>query len=167
MWNDKPSPSGAAQQVLRRNWMSHTFTQNYIHLIFSTKERARTISKDVQPNLWAYMAGFCQNHEMVSRAIGGIDDHAHLLFHLPATLSLSKAANLIKANSSKWMKDHAKDFEWQLGYAGFSVSTSNLASVEKYICNQGSYHKKIAFKEEYLSLLKKHNVKYDPRYVVG
>jgi REP element-mobilizing transposase RayT len=143
-WN--LSPSGAAQQVLRRNWMSHTFTQNYIHLSFSTKERARTISKDVQPNLWAYMAGICQNHEMVSRAIGGIDDHAHLLFHLPATLSLSKAANLIKANSSKWMKDYAKDFEWQLGYAGFSVSTSNLASVEKYICNQVAITKRLHLK---------------------
>jgi putative transposase len=147
--------------------MSHTFTRNHIHLVFSTKERTRTISKEVQPNLWAYIAGVCRNSGMVSRAIGGIDDHVHVLFHLPATLSLSRAAYLIKANSSRWMKDYVKGFEWQKGYAGFSVSTSNLARVERYIRNQGSYHKKIAFHEEYLSLLKKHNVEYDPRYVIG
>lgn len=147
--------------------MSHTYTQNYIHLVFSTKQRARTISKEVQPKLWAYMAGICHEHKMVSKAIGGIENHVHLLFHLPPTLLLSKAAYLIKANSSRWMKDYVADFEWQEGYGAFSVSASNLVRVEKYIHNQGSYHKKVAFEQEYLALLKKHRVEFDPRYVFG
>ncbi|HLJ29839.1 MAG TPA: IS200/IS605 family transposase [Candidatus Angelobacter sp.] len=147
--------------------MSHTYTRNYIHLVFSTKERARTISKEVQPKLWAYMAGVCHHHKMASKAIGGIDDHVHLLFHLPPTLSLSKAVYLVKTNSSSWMKDYVEDFDWQQGYAAFSVSASNLEPVEKYIRNQGSYHKKIAFEQEYKALLKKHGIEFDPKYVLG
>lgn len=147
--------------------MSHTYTRNYIHLVFSTKLRARTISKEVQPNLWAYMAGVCHHHQMVATAIGGLDDHTHLLFHLPPTLLLSKAVYLIKANSSSWMKDYVQDFDWQEGYGAFSVSASNLGPVEKYIRNQGSYHKKITFEREFLALLKKHNIEFDPRYVLG
>lgn len=147
--------------------MSHTYTQNYIHLVFSTKGRAKSISKEVQPKLWAYMAGICHHHKMISKAIGGIDDHVHLLFHLPPTLPLSKAAYLIKANSSSWMKDYVKDFEWQEGYGAFSACTSKLEQLERYIFTQGSYHKKIAFEQEYLALLKKHKIDFDPRYVFG
>jgi hypothetical protein len=65
------------------------------------------------------------------------------------------------------MKDYVEDFDWQQGYAAFSVSASNLEPVEKYIRNQGSYHKKIAFEQEYKSLLKKHGVEFDPKYVLG
>ena len=147
--------------------MSHTYTRNYIHLVFSTKERVQHIKQDIQPRLWAYMSGICRKHAMIVKAVGGLDDHAHLLFHLPPTLALSKAVYLVKANSSKWMKQFAKDFDWQEGYGAFSVSASNLDPVIKYIQNQGSYHKKMSFQREYLALLKKHGVEYDPKYVFG
>ena len=125
------------------------------------------IKKDVQPRLWAYMAGICHNSDMVAQAVGGMDDHTHLLFHLPPTLALSKAVYLVKSNSSQWMKQFVNDFDWQEGYGAFSVSASNLDPVIKYIHNQGSYHKRISFRQEYLALLKKHGIDYDPRYVLG
>jgi hypothetical protein len=49
------------------------------------------------------MAGICRNQGMVAIAINGMADHAHILFHLPPILSLAKAVQLLKANSSKWM----------------------------------------------------------------
>ena len=60
-----------------------------------------------------------------------------------------------------------KAFDWQEGYGAFSVSASQMESVVKYIQNQGSYHKKVSFQQEYIALLKKHGVEYDPRYVFG
>lgn len=147
--------------------MSHTYTRNYIHLVFSTKNRVQCIKKDIQPRLWAYMSTIYRNHDIITKEVGGIDDHVHLLFHLPATLALSKAVYLVKTSSSSWMKQFVPDFEWQEGYGGFGVSTSGLETVIKYIHKQGSYHKKISFKHEYIALLKKHNVDYDPRYVFG
>ena len=145
--------------------MSHTFSQNYLHVVFSTKERKRFIDKSMQKKLWAYMAGIARNHEFLVLANGGIEDHAHLLIQLPPVLSLAKAVSLVKANSSGWMSDHGLEFAWQEGYGAFSVSASNLATVERYINNQEKHHRKMTFEVEFLSLLDKHGIQYDPKHV--
>ena len=64
--------------------MPHTYTQIAVHVIFSTKNRVKAIPKTLQPELWAYMAGVCQNHKITSLQLGGFDDHAHLLIPIPA-----------------------------------------------------------------------------------
>lgn len=145
--------------------MSHTFTQNHIHAVFSTKDRLKTIPVDFQPKLWSYIAGICRNQKMVPVAVGGVEDHAHLLFHLPPTLTLSKALSLVKANSSKWMNEHGRNFAWQEGYGAFSVSASNLRLVASYIRNQQKHHQRMGFEDEFLSLLKKHGITFDPKSV--
>ena|SRR5229473_4037675 len=147
--------------------MSHAFSKNHLHVIFSTRERRKIIPKEVQPQLWSYMTGICRNQKMVPVAVGGIEDHAHLLFHLPPTLTLSKAIGLIKANSSKWMNEHGRGFAWQEGYGAFAVSASKLDAVAKYIRNQEKHHQKISFEDEFLALLKKHGVAFDLKYVFG
>ena len=147
--------------------MAHTYTKIYIHVVFSTKQRAVSIPKQLQPRLWAYMSGICRNHGMIPVAVGGRHDHIHLLFHLPPTMTLAKAVGVIKANSSRWAREkRVKDFEWQQGYGGFSVSASKLEPVIKYIQNQDPYHKTRTFRQEYLALLKKHGIEFDPRYVL-
>jgi REP element-mobilizing transposase RayT len=141
--------------------MSHAFVKNHIHLAFSTKDRQSSISKDVQPELWSYMAGICRNQGMPPIAINGMSDHAHILFHLPPTVALAKAVQLLKTNSSKWMNDHGRRFAWQDGYGGFSVSVSNTATVARYIRNQEQHHRKMTFEQEYRALLKKHGIDPD------
>ena len=70
--------------------MSHTFTKNHQYIVFSTVQRHKLIEKPFQPKLWAYMAGICRNHGIYVRAIGGIEDHVHLLIELPPTLASHK-----------------------------------------------------------------------------
>ena len=147
--------------------MSHTYVKNHLHLVFSTKERQKIISKEIQPELWSYMAGICRNHALVPIAINGTDNHCHVLFHLPPTILLSKAISVIKANSSRWMKQYKRNFAWQLGGGAFGVSVSNTPTVIRYIQNQEAHHHKRSFEDEYLALLKKHGIDYDPRYVFG
>lgn len=147
--------------------MAHSYAQIYVHLVFSTKYRVRSIKKEVQPRLWAYMGTIFRNHDVRVKTINGLDDHVHLLFELPSTMALSKAVYLVKAFSSKWMKQFVPDFDWQEGYGAFSVSASSLKAAIKYIDNQGSYHKKISFQQEFLMMLKRSGTKYDPRYVFG
>ncbi len=159
-WGDKASPGGATQ-------LSHSFAQNHLHVVFGTKERRNLISNEIQPQLWAYLAGIGRNHGMFVPAVGGAANHAHVLFQLPAALPLAKAILLLKSNSSKWMNEQGKRFAWQEGYGAFSVSASNLAAVTKYIQNQEAHHRKISFEQEYLALLKKHGVEFDPKYVWG
>ncbi len=147
--------------------MSHTYTRCHFHVVFSTKERQKVISKEVQPRLWSYITGICHNQKMIPVAVGGMDDHAHLLFHLPPTMALSKAVLLIKANSSKRMNEHGNRFAWQKGFGAFSVSESALDSVANYIRTQEKHHTKMSFEEEFLALLRKHKIEYDPKYVFG
>jgi len=136
--------------------MPHTSTHNYLHIVFGTKERASSIPELMQPRLWAYMAGICKNYAIVAFAIGGMEDHVHLLGRLPPTLSLAKALSVVKANSSRWMKRHRLRFDWQIGYGAFSVSKSNLAAVIRYIRDQKRHHRKMTFAEEYRALFKLH-----------
>ncbi len=136
--------------------MAHTSTHNYLHIVFGTKERASRIPELLQPRLWAYMAGICKNCAMVVFAICGMEDHVHLLLRLPPVLALAKAISVVKANSSRWMNEHGPAFACQGGYGAFSVSSSNLRAVEKYIREQKIHHRKMSFEEEYRALLKRH-----------
>lgn len=96
-----------------------------------------------------------------------MEDHIHLLIQIPPTVSLSKAINTLKSNSSRWANEQGHKFAWQEGYAAFSVSASSIPTVLRYIQNQASHHEKMTFDAELLALLKKHGVEYDPKFVFG
>lgn len=150
--------------------MAHSYICCNIHYIFSTKDRAKIITPELEERLWPYMGGIAREHKMKALAIGGDEDHAHLFTSLPSTLSIAKAIQLIKGGSSTWVSatfpEH-KDFEWQEGYGAISVSISHIDQTIAYIKNQKEHHKTRTFQEEYLAFLKKHGIQYDERYVWG
>ena len=145
--------------------MSHTYVQNVVHVVFSTRERQRMIPKEFQPRMWSYIAGICKHQKFFVHAIGGMEDHLHGLIQIPAAVSLADVVLAIKSNSSRWAHEQGHKFAWQKGYGAFSVSASNVPAVVRYIQNQGSYHKKMNFQQEFIAMLEKHGVEYDPRYV--
>lgn len=147
--------------------MGHSYSQNVIHVVFSTKERRKVIPEEFQPKLWSYAVGVCKKDGIFVHAIGGMEDHIHLLVQLPATLSLAKAVSGIKSNCSRWANLEKQKLAWQEGYAAFSVSASWVPNVHRYIENQKMHHKKMSFDEEFLALLRKHGVQFDAKYVLG
>lgn len=147
--------------------MPHAYVQNVIHVVFSTKNRGKAIEGDFQPRMWAYVAGICKNHGMFVHAIGGMEDHIHLLIQIPAPLSVAKVVLAIKSNSSRWANEQGKKFAWQEGYAAFSVSSSSVEAVVRYIQTQEWHHAKMTFDEELIALLKEHGVEFDPKFVFG
>ena len=147
--------------------MSHSYSSNRIHMVFSTKNRERRITEELQIKLWPYMAGIARNHDFEAIKVGGVEDHAHVLVILPATIPLAKAIQTLKACSSKWLNETIKDFSWQEGYGAFSVSASQTESVVRYIENQREHHAKRSFDEEFVELLKKYGIEYDPAHVLG
>jgi REP element-mobilizing transposase RayT len=147
--------------------MSHSYAQNIVHFVFSTKDRAKTIAPAFRPKLWAYIHGICRNEGIFVHAVGGTEDHVHCLLQLSPTHSLAKTVLTIKANSSRWARQQAGSFTWQQGYAAFSVSASLCPAVIQYIRNQEAHHRKMSFEEEFLALLRKHGVNYDPKFVLG
>jgi len=147
--------------------MSHSYAQNVVHVVFSTKGRRRAIPAELQSRLWAYTAGICKKYQISVHAIGGTDDHMHLLIQVPPGLALAKAILAIKSNSSRWANGAGHKFGWQEGYGAFSVSASLLPVVARYIKNQADHHRKMTFDSEFLSLLEKHGVQFDPKFVFG
>ncbi len=150
--------------------MAHSYTNILIHYIFSTKNREKIITSELQERLWPYMGGIARENNMKALAIGGIEDHIHLLISLPATLSIAKAIQLLKGGSSKWVHDtfpNHNSFKWQEGYGAFSVNISHVDDTTAYIKRQLEHHRKKSFQEEYVSFLKKHEIDYDERYVWG
>ncbi|MBZ5538785.1 MAG: IS200/IS605 family transposase [Acidobacteriia bacterium] len=150
--------------------MPHSYCSCLMHCVFSTKNRQKIISADLQHSLWPYLGGIAREHKMKALAIGGVVDHVHLLLSLPSTLTVAKGIQLIKGGSSKWIHDtfsSYRQFEWQEGYGAFSVSISHEQETIRYINNQAAHHRKRSFKEEFVAFLKKHRIEYDERYVWG
>ena len=134
--------------------MSHTYAQNVVHVVFSTKGRHKTIDGEFRPKLWAYLTGICKRLEIYVHSVGGMEDHLHLLIQIPPVLALSKAVATIKSNSSRWASEEGHRFAWQEGYAAFSVSASVIPAVIRYIRNQEALHKKMDFGAELVALFK-------------
>ncbi len=150
--------------------MASTLSWIRIHYIFSTMNRRKIIDDEIRPRLWEYMGGIAKQNNMVAYAIGGTEDHVHMILSIPPSISASKAIQLIKGGSSKWVNEEFPDrgrFSWQQGYAAFSLSPSRMQKTVDYIQNQAEHHKKQSFKEEYVKFLNGSAVSFDERYVVG
>lgn len=150
--------------------MAHTYANILIHYIFSTKDREKIISDELQKRLWPYIGGIARDNKMKALAIGGVLDHIHIFLSIPATLSIAKSIQLIKGGSSTWIHDSFSDlnsFKWQEGYGAFSVSVSNIKDTINYINRQKEHHIKRTYQEEYIAFLKKHSIKYDEKYIWG
>ena len=145
-----------------------SYVSSYFHCVFSTKERHPLIMPGLRERLWPFLGGIARENKMKAMEIGGVEDHIHILLSLPATLPVSKAMQLIKGGSSKWIHETFPDqrlFAWQEEYGAFSVSVSQLGKTIAYIRSQPEHHRKITFQEEFLMLLKRHGVEYDERYL--
>ena len=141
--------------------MSHTHAANFVHCVFSTRERRNLLPAESQERLYAYLIGIAGNLNFKILAAGGTSNHVHLLIALPPALTLAEVMQKLKANSSRWLGENGVQFEWQKGYGAFSVSPSLLPTVQAYIRNQAEHHKMRSFEEEFLVLLTKSGVAYD------
>jgi REP element-mobilizing transposase RayT len=148
--------------------MAHTLTKILIHYVFSTKERRAFLPDPISDRLNRYMAGIATNHEMHLLRAGGTADHRHLLVQLRPKVSASEGVQVIKANSSGWLKEtfpELRTFAWQTGYAAFSVGLSSVPSVVGYIDRQAEHHRKATFEEELVAMLRRAGIEYDPNHL--
>jgi putative transposase len=145
----------------------HSFTSCLMHCVFATKKTATAHCVPApQQRLWPYLGGIARENGMKALEVGGVADHIHILISLPTTLALSKAIQLLKGNSSKWIHEtfpDDRDFGWQEGYGAFSISVSGVEDTIAYIRGQEEHHCKRSFHEEVEVFLKKHGIEYDQR----
>jgi putative transposase len=145
-----------------------TYSKLLYHIVFSTKYRRKQIDAKIRERLYEYIGGTIRNREGSSIEIGGIEDHVHILTGLSTKVCVSDLVRDIKSNSTQWMNDTlntGRQFQWQKGYGVFTVSYSQLNVVRNYIVNQAEHHRKKSFKEEFIELLKRHNITFDEKYL--
>ncbi len=148
--------------------MPQSLSAVYIHLIFSTKERHPYLGdENLQTALHAYLGSVSKQLDCPPIRVGGVEDHVHLLARFGRTITQAEWVKELKRVSNIWLKTEGavSEFQWQAGYADFSVSASNLERVKRYIENQKQHHKRMGFQDEVRKLLRKHSMEWDERYV--
>jgi REP element-mobilizing transposase RayT len=146
--------------------MAQTYANFIAHVVFSTKHRLPFITPDLAPPLHAYLGGIIQELGGFPLIINGMPDHVHILLQLPLTQSVADILRVMKTNSSRWVRQtRDRNFEWQRGYAIFSVSRSATPNVIRYIRNQAVHHRDRAYSVELILLLRKHGVPFEERFI--
>jgi len=148
--------------------MPQSLSAVYIHLGFSTRERIPFLrDESIRDSLHLYLGGISKRLQCAPITTGGVEDHVHLLARFGRTTTQAEWVKELKRVSNLWLKEQhsIRDFEWQGGYADFSVSMSNLETVKKYIANQQYHHRKMNFQDELRTLLRRHEVDWDERYI--
>jgi putative transposase len=148
--------------------MANTYTQIYIHLVFSPKNRDALIKKAWKDQMEKYISGIADNHGHKMLAIGSMPDHVHVFVGYNVNQLIPDLVEKIKTSSNAWIKENKLSsfkFEWQKGYGAFSYSRSQIDQVVQYVLNQENHHHKKTFGQEYLEMLKKFEIEFKDEYL--
>ena len=148
--------------------MTKSYTNLLYHIVFSTKDRQPLITDAYQSRFYDYIGGVVRGQGGISLGVNGMADHVHILAKLRPDKALSDVLRDLKANATGWMHNvfpETRDFSWQNGYGAFTVSTSQLASVQNYIARQAEHHQKRTFKDEFARLLRANGIEFEERYL--
>jgi len=148
--------------------MSQSFVQFYAHIVFHTKNNRPLIKPEIEAELYSYLGGILKSYKSNPIQIGGTTDHVHILCTIPKTMAPADLVEEIKKSSSKWIKtknSQYQDFYWQDGYGGFSIGSSGVDGLKRYILNQKEHHHNLSAIDEYKKLLDEYGIPYEDKYL--
>jgi len=148
--------------------MANTYTQFYVQLVFTPKNRDALIQKIWKDELEKYITGIVQNYGHKILAIKSMPDHIHIFIGYNVNQLIPILVEQIKTSTNEWIKKNNFSrfrFEWQKGYGAFTYSRSQMDTVVNYVMKQEEHHKKKSFREEYLQLLQDFDILYKDEYL--
>ena len=146
-----------------------TYTQILYQIVFRTKNSESTLIEPDREDLYRYMGGILKNKKCHLYRIGGVENHIHIITHIHPSVALASLVKDIKLASSDYIKTHniLPGFDgWQKGYGAFTYSVSAKDNLIEYVKNQKNHHKKETFRNEYINLLKEHQIEFDEKYLL-
>jgi len=122
--------------------MPDTKADIVLHFVWGTKNRHPWIEAERRQDLYNCLVGQVTATGCRTLAVGGVDDHVHVLVAMRTDVSAAELAQQVKGISSHFCKDRLgwQTFYWQDGYGVFSVSRSHVKRVMAYIENQVQHH---------------------------
>jgi putative transposase len=148
--------------------MADTYSQIFYHVVFAVRNREASIVPQIKDDLYKYITGIKENNGQKLFIINGMPDHVHILLNCKPNMNLSDLVREIKEHSTRFINNKnilRGKFYWQAGFGAFTVSKRDVSMILNYIKNQEEHHKKIAFKEEYISLLKENEIEFKEKYL--
>lgn len=115
----------------------------YYHLVWATKERLPLITAEREARLYPYIVAKADSLGCIIHAIGGIEDHIHVVVSIPPKLAIADFVKNIKGSSAHYLNQHlpaAEKFAWQEGYGVFSLGSKQLQRAVAYVNNQKIHH---------------------------
>ncbi|MBA3947598.1 MAG: IS200/IS605 family transposase [Herpetosiphonaceae bacterium] len=115
----------------------------YYHVIWATRERQAMILPHLQDPLYSYILKKAASLECIPHAIGGIEDHLHLLVSIPPKHSIADFVRHVKGSSAHYLNHtiQADGFAWQHGYGVFSLGGRQLPTAIRYVQQQKEHHR--------------------------
>lgn len=146
-----------------------TYTQILYQIVYSTKNRDRTLSRNRRKALYDYIWAVLRNHRCHPYWINGVEDHLHIATHIHPQVALSDMVKTIKLSTSDFIKTNGvfRNFSgWQEGYAAFTYSHRDKDGLVEYIKNQEEHHRVVSYIEELRALLEEHGIEFNEKYLV-
>jgi putative transposase len=141
--------------------MSHSFNKIWLHVIFSTKDWHPMIKANIEDKIYGHIQEQLIGCGCFVKIINGMPDHIHLLYLQNPKMSITDTLKQVKGNTGHWINEQnitSDKFAWQVGYAAYSVSESQVEKVYQYIANQKQHHIRKAFQQEYEEFISSHGL---------
>jgi putative transposase len=116
----------------------------YYHLVWATKERHPLITPIIEPILYGYIIGKANALESIVHAVGGMEDHLHVIASVPPKLAIADFVKGVKGSGAHYLNHVVKgletEFAWQRGYGVFSLGAKQMDDAIAYVLNQKIHH---------------------------
>ncbi len=122
--------------------MRHPKARMYVHLVWSTWDRAPLITPAIRDRIYPVMQHQASQLGCEVIAIGGVEDHVHVVLRFPPTVAIADLVGRIKGASSHMVTQvMGEPFKWQGAYGAFTLSKTGLSRARDYVLNQEAHHR--------------------------
>ncbi len=116
----------------------------YYHLVWATAARQPTITPIREGALYRYVRDKSHSLESILHALGGTENHIHLIVSIPPKLAIADYVKHIKGGSSRHINHDlppaGSTFAWQQEYGVFSMGQTQLDRAVAYVQHQKLHH---------------------------
>ena len=147
--------------------MAHTYSSMHVHIVFATKGRKPFLEDpELRSSIHAYLSGTSVALGFKAHAVGGVEDHVHLLLNQSRSMDVSYFVQELKKASTKHIRSlGVRQFSWQGGYGSFSFAKTDLPRLFQYVNDQVEHHKTVTYQQELRQLLLEAGIPEDEIFI--
>jgi putative transposase len=141
-------------------------TEIYIHLVIAVRNRNSLIQPEWEATLYEKINAILTDSKQIPISINGMPDHVHILYEQHPDFLIQDVIDDIRDKSAAYLNltyHPEKSFAWDENSAAYGVEKASIDRETAYIENQKEFHKSHSFKDEFIDLLKKLEIDYEPQ----